>query len=105
MLRHLLLGLTFVTAFTFAGVGLTEKADAWRAWGRPYAAYYGAAPRTYYYNGYAPTYAPYGTYYRGYAPYRAYYPGPTYYRSYQGYYQPNYYYYGQRPGVAVSFGY
>jgi hypothetical protein len=97
MLRHLLIGLTFVTAFTFAGVGVSNTAEAWRGWGRPYVAYYGGPPRSYYYRGYAP----------GYAPYRTYYSGPRYYRPYnRGYYyaEPGYYY-GPRSGVSVSYGF
>lgn len=94
MLRRLLLGLTFATAFTFAGVGVTDTAEAWRRGGRPYVTYYSRPPRAYYYGGYRP--------------YRSYYYGPRYYRPYYGrsyYGGPDYYYYGPRSGVSVSFGF
>jgi hypothetical protein len=96
MLRRLLLGLTFVAAFTTVGVGFTDTAEAWRRWGwgysRPYVSYYYGPPRAYYYNRYVP--------------YRAYY-GPRYYRPYYGgyYYGGPGYYYGPRSGVSVSFGF
>ena len=93
MLKRFLLALTFVTAFSFVGVGMTDTAEAWRRWGRPYVGYYGAPPVVYY---------------RGYTPYRAYY-GPRIYRPYPVYYggysDPGYYYYGPQSGVSVSFGF
>jgi hypothetical protein len=94
MLRRILLGLTFLTAFSFVGVGVTDTAEAWRRWGRgrSYVTYYGGAPGSYYYSGYRP--------------YRTYY-GPSYYRPYSSryYYRQPGYYYGPRSGVSVSFGY
>ena len=98
MFKRLMLTLTFITVFSAAGIGIAQKAEAWRRWGwdRPYAGYY--APRAVYYG--PPV------------PYRAYY-GPRYVRpSYSTYYggypiYPDYYqgYYGPRGGVSVSFGY
>jgi hypothetical protein len=84
--------LTFITAFSFVGVGVTDTAEAWRLWGRPYRAYY-AAPRTFYYGDYRP--------------YRSYYHEPSYYRPYYGgyYYGEPRYYYGPGSGVAVSVGF
>jgi hypothetical protein len=110
MIKKFLIALTFVSAFAFAGVGVPEKADAWRrwGWGGPYVTYYSAPPRAYYggyYGGY-----PYRTYYGGY-PYRTYYGGPavyrSYYRPYYGGYYDGYpgYYYGPGPGVSVSVGF
>jgi hypothetical protein len=93
MLRRLLLGLTFLAAFTTVGVGITDSAEAWRRWGgRPYVTYYSGPPRSYYYN----SYRPYRTYY-----------GPRYYRPYYRsyYYGRPGYYYGPRSGVSVSFGF
>lgn len=96
MIKRLLLGLTFVSAFTFAGFAVTDEAEAWRRWGRSYRAYYGA-PRSYYYESYRP--------------YRTYYGPRTYYRSYYRPYYGDYYYggpgyyYGPRSGVSVSFGF
>jgi hypothetical protein len=90
MLRRVLLALTFLSAFSFVGIGVTDTAEAWRRWGRPYVSYYYGPPRAY----------PYGAY----VPYRAYY-GPRYRPFYRSYYYgyPDYYYYGPRSGVAVSF--
>jgi hypothetical protein len=94
MLKRLLLALTFLSAFTFVGVGVPDTAEAWRrwGWGRPYASYYYGAPRAYY---------------GGYVPYRTYYYGPRFYRPYRTYYYggPDYYYYGPRSGVSVSVGF
>jgi len=91
MLKRLLLGLTCIVAFSTVGVGVTDTAEAYgrwgRPWGRPAVSYYYGPPRAYYYGGYAP--------------YR------TYYRSYYGprYYEPDYYYYGPPRGrVAFRVG-
>jgi len=95
MMRRFLLALTFVTAFSFAGVGVTDTAEAWRRWNRPYVGYYGGPPRAYYYGG-------------GYAPYRTYYAPRNYYQPYYGggyYGSPGYYNYGPRSGVSVQFGF
>jgi hypothetical protein len=93
MLRRLLLGFTFLAAFTTVGVGTPDTADAWGRWGwrRPYVSYYSGPPRAYYYNRYGQ--------------YRAY--GPRFYRPVYGryYYGPDYYHYGPRAGVSVSFGF
>jgi hypothetical protein len=98
MLKRFLIALTFVSAFSFVGVGVTDTAEAWRRWGRPYVSYYGGN----YYGG------PPAAYYRGYTPYRAYY-GPRIYRPYPVYYggysDPGYYHYGPQSGVSVSFGF
>lgn len=99
MVKKIVLAVTFVAAFSAAGLSYTTPAHAWRAWGAPGVAYYGGpyvAPRTAYY-------APYNTYYNGpvvggpvvvaprpYRPYRTYYAGPDYYYS---------------PGVSYSYGY
>ena len=98
MFKRVLLALTFLTAFSFAGVGISETADAWGRWrGGPYVSYYAGPPRAYYYNSY---YSPYRTYYRSYY-------GPGYYRPYYGgyYYGGPGYYYGPRSGVYVSVGF
>jgi hypothetical protein len=103
MFKKLLLGLTFITAFTFVSAGVTEDAQAWRRWygGRPYVTYY-SAPRSYYYGGYTP----YRSFYRG-----PIYGAPVYYRQPYPYYYDDYYYggpayyYGPRSGVSVSFGF
>src|SRR5438045_741089 len=85
MFKRIMLALTFAVVFSTAGIGITNKADAWRSWGwgRSYGSYY-YAPREAYY-------AP-----RVVAPYRAYY-GPRYVRPYYStyYYGPAYsdYYY------------
>jgi hypothetical protein len=104
MIRKLLLGLTFVTAFGFTSASVTEDAQAWRRYyvGRPYATYY--SPRSYYYGGYVP----YRSYYRG-----PIYGAPRYYRQSYPYYYDDYYYgyggpsyyYGPRSGVSVSVGF
>ena len=97
MIKKLLLGLTFVTAFTFMSAGVTENAQAWRRWyvGRPYVTYY--PRRAYYYGGYVP----YRSYYRG-----PIYGAPRYYRQpYPYYYDGPAYYYGPRSGVSVSVGF
>jgi hypothetical protein len=100
MFKRILLTLTFMTAFSTVGIGLANRADAWRSYyyyPRPYAAYY--APRTVYYG---PPVVPYRAYYAPpvVRPYYAYYP-----RRY--YYYPPYadYYYGPPSGVSVSVGY
>ena len=94
MLRRLLLAATFLGAFTFAGVGVTDTAEAWRRWDRPYVTYY-SVPRSYYYDDF---------YYGGYAPYRTYYYGPRVYRPYYGnYYYPGPGYYSYRPRSYVAF--
>jgi hypothetical protein len=90
-----MLALTFMAAFGAAGIGVTNTAEAWRGWGRPYRAYYG--PRAAYY-------APVVPYRRGF------YGGrrivrPYYYSSYYAPAYPDYYYYGPGRGVTVSFGY
>jgi hypothetical protein len=97
MFRQLLLGLTFLAAFTTLSVGVTDSADAWGRWrwNRPYVAYYGAGP---------------GPYYSGYTPYRTSYYGPRVYRPYyydRYYYEDPYYYgyYGPRGRVAFSIGF
>jgi hypothetical protein len=93
MLKRILLGLTFIAAFTTVGIGIPDSAEAWRRWGvRPYASYYYGPPRSYYYNSYVP--------------YRAYY-GPRFYRPYYGryYYGGPGYYYGPRSGMSVSVGF
>lgn len=90
MFKRLLLAATFLGAFTFAGVGIADDAQAWRR-ARPYRSYY---------------YGPRRTYYRYQAPYRSYYYGPRYYRPYyDGYYYggPSYYY--GRPGISLRFGF
>lgn len=92
MCRRILLGLTFLAAFTTIGVGIPNSAEAWRrgGWGRPYVGHYYGSPRSYYYN-----YVPYRTYY-----------GPPVYRPYYGSYYyggPGYYYYGPRARVTVGF--
>lgn len=92
MFKRIMLTLTFVAAFSAAGAGLTNIAEAWRGWGRPHRAYY--APRAYYGN-----YVPYRAYYRPYYAPRLYRP---YYTNYYAY--PDYYY-GPRSGVSVSFGF
>jgi hypothetical protein len=103
MIKKFLIALTFVSAFAFVSVGVPEKAEAWRRWGRPYVTYYSAPPRAYY-----------GDFYGG-RPYRTYYGGPAFYRSYyRPYYRPYYrgyyndysgYYYGPGSGVSVSVGF
>jgi hypothetical protein len=99
MLKRFLLGLTFIAAFGAVSVGVTDTAEAWRRWRRPYVSYY-APPQAYYYSDYGyPEYVPYRSYYRSY--YR-----PRYYGGYSTYYgYPDYYYYGPRSGVSVSFGF
>jgi hypothetical protein len=92
MFKRIMLALTFLAAFGTLSVAVSNQADAWGRWRRPYVSYY--APPTV-------------TYDRGYAPYRAYY-GPRVYRPYRTYYRypGNYYrssYY--RPGVSVSVGF
>ena len=109
MFKKLLLGLTFVTAFTFVSTGVTDDAQAWRRWygGRPYVTYY-SAPRSYYYGGYYGGYTPYRSFYRG-----PIYGAPVYYRQPYPYYYDDYYYgyggpayyYGPPSGVSVSFGF
>ena len=87
MFKKIALALTFVTAFSVAGLSLTNTADAWRYryWGgRPYVSYYYGAPRVYNYGYYAP--------YR--VPYRTYYYGPRVVQPYTAYYGPGYYYGG-----------
>ena len=100
MFKRIMLTLAFVAAFSTAGIGLTNTAQAWRGgwgggWGRPYGAYY--APRAAFYR-------------PAVFPYRAYY-GPRiiapYYPAYYAYPYPVYsdYYYGPPAGVSVSFGF
>jgi len=100
MIKQLILGLTFITAFTLGSVVMTDSAEAWRrgGWGRPYAARYYASPQVYYGR-------PYGSYYRGgYGP--SYYSYPRRYSSgYYGYGYPSNYYYGPRSGVSFSVGF
>jgi len=101
MFKRIMLILTFVTAFSTVGIGLSNQAQAWRGgyygYGRPYNAYY--APRAVYYG---PAAVPYRAYY---APrvVRPYY--PVYYAApaYPVYYDS--YYYGAPAGVSVSFGF
>ena len=98
MLKRIALALTFLAAFSAAGIGISSQAQAWRGYyyGRPYGAYY--APRAVYYG---PTVVPYRAYY---APtvvqpyYPAYYAPPAYPVYYNNYYAPP-------AGVSVSFGY
>jgi hypothetical protein len=90
MFKRIALTLTFVAAFSMAGLSFNTPAQAWRYWGGPYASYYYGPPRVY--SGY---YAPYRSYYYG---------GPIVTRSYySGPYYPAPYYY--RPGVRVAFGF
>jgi hypothetical protein len=97
MFKRLILTMTFLATLAAVGVGVTERADAWGRWRRPYVSYYYDSP-SYYYDGYVP----YRTYYRGYWPGRVYRP---YYRSYSHYYgYPDYYYY-DRPVVSFSIGF
>ena len=90
MFKKIALALTFVTAFSVAGLSFTDTADAWRlrgySAGRPYMSYYYGTPRAYNYGYYAP--------YRG--PYRSYYYGPRVVARpyYNAYYGPGYYYGG-----------
>lgn len=91
MFKRIMLTLSFVAAFSVAGLCLTNQAEArWYRWGRPYVSYY-YAPRPYY--GYD---TPYRTYYRGYYAPRAYY--------YDPYAYGNYNYYRPVPRVAVQVG-
>jgi hypothetical protein len=96
MLKRIMLALTFIATICVFGVGVTEKADAWDRWRRPFDAHY-YGPPVYY-----DSYVPYRTYYRGYY-------GPRFYRPYYGYYGSHYggpgYYYGPRSGISVSFGF
>jgi hypothetical protein len=84
MFKKIALALTFLTAFSVAGLSFTNTADAWRlraySAGRPYTSYYYGPPRAYYYG------------YRG--PYRSYYYGPRVVRPYTAFYGPSYYYGG-----------
>lgn len=95
MFKRIALALTFVAAFSVAGLSFSNSADAWRYLGRPYAARYVGPPRAYGYR------APYRAYYA--APYIA----PRVYRPYYSSYYagPSPYYYAPRGGVSVSFGY
>jgi hypothetical protein len=91
MFKRIMLTLSFVAAFSAAGLCLTNQAEArWYRWGRPYVSYY-YAPRPYY--GYD---TPYRTYYRGYYAPRSYYYNPYAYG--------NYNYYRPVPRVAVQVG-
>lgn len=99
MFKRIALALTFLAAFSMAGLNFATPAQAWRGWGRPYRAYYYGPPRAYYGN-----YAPFRPYYR------SYYYGPRFYRPYPyyGYYGTYYapgYYYGPGPGFSVSVGF
>jgi hypothetical protein len=97
MIKRILLTLTFIAAFSAAGIGLSNKAQAWRGYyGRPYGAYY--APRAVYYG---PAVVPYRAYYgpqvvQPYYP--VYYAPPAYPVYYNNYYAPP-------AGVSVSVGY
>ena len=97
MLKRIMLAMTFIATLGVVGIGVTENADAWGRWRRPFVArYYG--PPAYY-----DSYVPYRTYYRGYY-------GPQFYRPYYGGYYGSYYggpgyYYGPRSGISVSFGF
>ena len=93
MFKRFMLGLVFVSAFSFVGGGTPDSSEARRFGGRPFVGrYYARGPvvygsyRPYYYS---PRYS------------RGYYYGPPRYYDY-GY--PDYYYYGPRSGVSVSFG-
>ena len=96
MFKRIMLAMTFIATLSVVGVGVTEKADAWGRWRRPFVARYYYAPPAYYYD----SYVPYRTYYRGYY-------GPRFSRPYYGgyYYGEPGYYYGPRRGVYVSFGF
>lgn len=96
MFKRILIGVIFVATLGVTSVAVTESADAWGRWRRPFARYYHGPPA--YYDGYVP----YRTYYRGYYGPRFYRP---YYGGYYGYYGDPYYYYGPRRGVSVSFGF
>jgi hypothetical protein len=96
MFKRIMLALTFMATLGTVGVGLTQPAEAWGRWRRPWVARYYGPP----------------AYYDAYVPYRTYYYGPRYYRMggpYYGY--PAYYYdgpgywYAPRGGVSVSFGF
>jgi hypothetical protein len=93
MFKQFMLAMTFLATFGIVGVGVTEKAEAWRRWGRPSVSYYHGPPRAYHYGGYVPYRSYYGDYY-----------GPRYYRSYYGGYSDRYYY-GPRRGVGISIGF
>ena len=100
MFKRILLSLTFIAAFSTVGIGLSNRAEAWRGgyYGRPYGAYY--APRAVYYG---PPVVPYNAYYaprvvRSYYPVA--YPAPVYYP-----YNSYPVYYGAPAGVSVSVGY
>ena len=97
MFKRLMLALTFVAVFSTAGIGIANKAEAWRSrgWGRPYVGYY--APRVVYHGPPVPYRAYYGPRYV-----RPYY--SSYYRGYPAPYYPGYYY-GPRSGVSVSVGF
>jgi len=90
MFKRIALLLTFVAAFSAAGLSFNTPAEAWRYWGGPYASYYYGPPRAYG-GGY---YAPYRTYYYG---------GPMVYRSYYYGSYPAPYYYG--PSARVAWGF
>jgi hypothetical protein len=94
MVKRIMLVLMFAATLSVVGVGITEKAEGWGRWRRPFVTRYYGPP----------------VYYDSYVPYRAYY-GPRYYRyggPYYGYpayyYGDSGYYYG-RGGVSVSFGF
>jgi hypothetical protein len=91
MFKRIMLALTFVAAFGFVGVGMTDTTEARRYWRGPYVSYRFGPPRAYYRYG-----APYRTYYRGYY-------APSYYAPYYGprYYGYPGYYYG--PRVRIGF--
>jgi hypothetical protein len=97
MFKRIFLITTFVGAVFVGTFVPAEDAQAWRRWGRPYAARYYYGP-----NYYA---RPYRSYYNG-----GYY-GRPYYRSYRSYYAPRYYdpyyggyYYRSAPRVAFRVG-
>jgi hypothetical protein len=82
MFKQVALPLTFVAAFSVAGLAVTDTAQAWgRYYGRPYVNFYYGPPNAYYYGGY-PVYQPYRSYYYGprvVRPYTANYYGPGVY--------------------------
>lgn len=95
MFKRIAIVLTFLAAFSAAGLVTPGRADAHRGWGwgRPYGGYYGTS-RSYYSSYYG---RPYGSYYYGPRVYR-----PYYYGSYYG--PSDYYYYG-RPGISIGVGF
>lgn len=94
MFKRIAIVLTFLAAFSAAGLITPSKVDAHRWWGRPYAGYYYGGPSRAYYSGYG-------------GPYRSYYYGPRVYRPYYygSYYGPSDYYYYGRPGISIGVGF